>query len=146
MRLKNSHRSQSVYICWICKKEITVWDEDGLCFDCGMEDIKMQGQELLNGKKNDQGKPNLDLVPKSLIWAIGDILTSGANKYGRHNWRAGLLWSRPYAALLRHLTAWWDGEDKDTETGRSHLWHAAAELAFLIEYEEKKIGSDDRYK
>jgi hypothetical protein len=106
----------------------------------------MQGQVQLNGQKNDQGKPMLDLVPRSLIWAVGDILTSGAEKYGKHNWRSGLLWSRPYAALLRHLTSWYDGEDTDTESGRSHLWHAAAELSFLIEYEAKQLGKDDRYK
>lgn len=109
-------------------------------------EVTMQGQVKLDGKKDDSGKPNLDLVPRSLIWAVGDILTSGASKYGKHNWRNGLLWSRPYAALLRHLTAWWDGEDKDSETGRSHLWHAAAEIAFLVEYEEKKLGQDDRYE
>jgi hypothetical protein len=106
----------------------------------------MQGQEQLNGKKNDSGKPMLGLVPKSLIWAVGTILTMGCVKYGKNNWRGGLHWSRPYDALLRHLTAWWDGEDKDSESGHSHLWHAACELSFLIEYEEKHFGKDDRYK
>lgn len=106
----------------------------------------MQGQVKLNGKKDDQDKPMLDLVPKSLIWAVGEILTQGAKKYGTHNWRDGLLWSRPYAALLRHLTAWWSGENLDAESGKSHLWHASAELAFLVEYEQSKTGKDDRYK
>lgn len=105
----------------------------------------MDGQPRLDGKKFDEGKPELGLVPKSLIWAVGAILTFGAKKYGAHNWRKGLAWSRAYNATLRHLTAWWDGEDKDVESGKSHLHHAACELAFLIEYEEKGVGHDDRY-
>lgn len=105
----------------------------------------MDGQPRLDGKKFDEGKPELGLVPKSLIWAIGAILTFGAKKYGAHNWRKGLAWSRAYNATLRHLTAWWDGENLDKESGKSHLHHAACELAFLIEYEEKGAGYDDRY-
>lgn len=106
----------------------------------------MDKQVKLGGIKNDNGKPKLGLVPKSLIWAVGTILTFGADKYGDHNWRSGLAWSRVYDALLRHLTAWWSGENLDKESGKSHLWHAACELAFLIEYEEAKGGIDDRYK
>lgn len=105
----------------------------------------MDGQPTLDGKKNDQGKPQLGLVPGSLILAVGTILTFGAGKYGKHNWRKGLAWSRPYDAMLRHLVAWYDGESFDLETGKSHLWHAACELAFLIEYEQKGVGHDDRY-
>ena len=105
----------------------------------------MDGQPRLDGKKFDEGKPELGLVPRSLIWAVGTILTFGAKKYGAHNWRKGLAWSRAYNATLRHLTAFWDGETQDLESGKSHLWHAACELAFLIEFEEKGIGHDDRY-
>jgi len=137
----------------VCRHVIELNDYSNRCNRCGYwsahpyhEGENMQGQVMLNGKKNDQGKPMLGLVPRTLIWAVGSILTSGAVKYGKNNWRGGLLWSRPYDALLRHLTAWWDGEDKDAETGKSHLHHAACELAFLIEYEEKSLGSDDRYK
>jgi hypothetical protein len=110
------------------------------------EKIKMDGQQRLDGKKFDEGKPELGLVSKSLIWAVGTILTFGAKKYGAHNWRGGLAWSRPYNAILRHLTAWWDGESLDAESGKSHLWHAATEIMFLIEYEERGTGHDDRYK
>ena len=103
-------------------------------------------QPRLDGKKFDEGKPMLGLISKSLIWGVGTILTFGAVKYGEQNWRKGMLWSRPYNALLRHLTAWWDGESNDLESGKSHLWHAATELMFLMEYEEKNLGQDDRYR
>lgn len=106
----------------------------------------MDGQPRLDGKKFDEGKPQMGYVARSLLVAIASIMAPGAVKYGRDNWRGGMLWSRPYDALLRHLTAWWDGENLDAETGKSHLWHAASELMFLIEYEAKGIGQDDRYR
>lgn len=114
--------------------------------DTNLQEGLMDTQPRLDGKKNDNEKPQLGLVPKSLIWSVGTILTFGAKIYGAWNWKQGLLWSRPYNALLRHLTAWWDGESVDKESGKSHLWHAATELSFLIEYEEKNLGQDDRYK
>lgn len=106
----------------------------------------MDGQPRLDGKKNDSGKPRLGLISRVFLWGIAEILTHGAKIYGDHNWREGMLWSRPYDALQRHLTAWWDGEDIDKDSGKSHLWHAAAELQFLVEYESKGMGKDDRYK
>jgi len=66
------------------------------------------------------------------------------NKTGERNWEHGMKWGRPFAALMRHMWAWWGGEGKDPETGMSHLWHACACLAFLIAYEARGTGSDDR--
>lgn len=104
------------------------------------------GQTKLGGIKHDDGKPQLGLVAKSLIWAIGTVMTLGVDEYGRDNWRQGMDWDRPYNAALRHLTAWWDGEHLDPKSGKSHLWHAAAEVMFLIEYEAKGLGHDNRYQ
>ena len=66
------------------------------------------------------------------------------NMTGERNWEKGMNWGRPYAALRRHMAAWWGGEDNDPETGMSHLWHACANIAFLIAFEARKIGKDDR--
>jgi hypothetical protein len=97
-----------------------------------------------DGVKHDQGKVRLDLIPPELLFAVGEVLTFGAGKYGPRNWELGMDWSRPYAAMLRHMLAWWSGEDNDPETGKSHLWHAGCCLAFLIAYEQRGIGRDDR--
>lgn len=98
----------------------------------------------MEGVKHDQDKVRLDLLPPELMLAVGDILTSGAKKYGAYNWSKGMDWSRCYGAMLRHLLAWWGGESMDKESGRSHLWHVATNAAFLISYEQRKIGNDDR--
>ena len=77
-------------------------------------------------------------------FAIAKVLAFGADKYSERNWEKGMVWSRPFSALLRHITAWWGGEDKDEETGYSHLWHAGCCILFLIAFEIRGIGLDDR--
>lgn len=133
---------KKVYHCSACE-EYESYLKSKLNADPG---VYMDGQEKLGGVKHDEGKPMLGLISTAFLWGIATIMTAGAKKYGEHNWRKGMAWSRPFNALMRHLTAWWGGENKDGETGKSHLWHAACELMFLVEYEEKKIGNDDRYK
>lgn len=96
------------------------------------------------GVKFDQGKTRYDLIPPEVEEAIGQVLTFGAAKYGQRNWELGMAWGRPYAALRRHMGAWWGGEDTDPETGMSHLWHAACCIAFLVAFEARGVGTDDR--
>lgn len=97
------------------------------------------------GVKYDQGKTRLDLFPPDALFAISEVLTFGANKYKDRNWEAGMNWSRPFGALMRHMWAWWKGEGHDPETGMSHLWHAGCCIIFLIAYEMRGIGADDRH-
>lgn len=99
---------------------------------------------LPEGRKNDGGKPRYDLLPPELLDGIARVLTFGADKYGERNWELGMSWGRPFAALMRHMWAWWQGEARDPETGMSHLWHAGCCIAFLIAYEQRRIGTDDR--
>lgn len=110
-------------------------------------ELKMpSGQETLDGGvKHDESKRRMDLVPTSLMSGVARILEFGARKYGDNNWRKGLKWSRVYAALQRHLADFWEGNDLDSESGLPHLYHAACNIAFLIEFYEKRKDLDDRY-
>lgn len=96
------------------------------------------------GRKDDADKVRLELIPPELLFGVGEILTFGAKKYADRNWEQGMKWSRVYGALMRHLWAWWGGQKVDAETGKSHLWHAGCCIAFLIAYEERNVGEDDR--
>jgi hypothetical protein len=110
-----------------------------------MNETLRPGDDPVNkGVKFDNGKTRFELVPPEGPAAVAAILTLGAAKYGDRNWEAGMDWSRPYGAMLRHLNAWWAGEDRDPDTGKSHLWHAACNLFFLIAYEQRRAGNDDR--
>lgn len=101
---------------------------------------------MSEGRKDDAGKARMDLIPPEVLVGLGDILAFGAEKYGDRNWEKGMRWGRPFAALMRHMWAWWSGELVDAETGRSHLLHAQCCLAFLIAYEARQVGEDDRPK
>lgn len=84
------------------------------------------------------------LLPHSILIAIADILTIGAEKYAEDNWRTGMPWGRAYNAMQRHLNAWESGETHDPDTGKNHLYHAACNLAFLIEWEQTHPELDNR--
>lgn len=105
------------------------------------EEVKPQ---LVEGLKFDADKARYDLIPPEIEEAIAKVLTFGAVKYGERNWELGMKWGRPYAALRRHMAAWWSGEDKDPETGMPHTWHAACCIAFIVAFEARGIGTDDR--
>lgn len=100
---------------------------------------------LAGGVKHDEGKPRMDLLPPEALREIAAVLAMGAQKYDAHNWRKGFAYSRLIAAALRHLFAWVGGENKDPESGKSHLAHAACCLMFLITFEQTSTGTDDRY-
>ena len=96
------------------------------------------------GKKFDDGKVRLDLIPEESLWQIGKVMTHGASKYGDHNWRKGMSWSRLYAAARRHMSAMWQGEDFDPESGLLHLAHAGCCVLMLLAYQVCRLGTDDR--
>ena len=85
-----------------------------------------------------------DLIPARFLTELARHYGVGAKKYEDRNWEKGYAWSKSYAALQRHLTQFWAGEDIDEETGSKHLvaaaWHCIALATFMDEHPEK----DDR--
>lgn len=87
-----------------------------------------------------------DLIPVYPLTVLAKHYGLGALKYDSNQWRKGYEYSLSYAALQRHLTAWWNGEDLDPEFGDSHLaavaWHAFT----LLQFEKDFPEMDDRFK
>lgn len=100
----------------------------------------------MSGRKDDEGKLPLHLLPTDALEEIALVLQFGAEKYAPRNWEKGMDWSRVYSAALRHLFAWWRGEDHDRETKLLHLSHAACCLLFALSYQIRQTGNDDRPK
>lgn len=98
----------------------------------------------MEGRKDDQGKLPYDLIAPELLEEVARVLRFGAQKYEPRNWEGGMKWSRCFAALMRHMWAYWRGEDKDPETGFLHLAHAACCVMFLLAYQLRRAGEDDR--
>lgn len=101
---------------------------------------------LTEGVKFDKGKRPWHLMPADALDAILDVLEFGANKYGERNWEKGMAWNRPFSALMRHMWAYWRGEDFDPETNLPHLAHAGCCILFLLGYQLRGIGEDNRPK
>lgn len=91
-------------------------------------------KKLTEGTKHDQGKLPHHLVSKDAIEGLVQILQFGAQKYDSWNWSKGLTYSRVYDALIRHLTAWFSGEDLDPETGMNHCYHVMCNAMFLAHF------------
>lgn len=103
------------------------------------------------GIKFDNNKPEYGLIPPHALDEIVKVLTYGATKYDRENWRKVPDRERRYFdAMMRHLWAIRRGEDVDSETGISHYAHAGCCLLFLLEMQavpslrEGYADSDDR--
>ena len=88
------------------------------------------------GRKFDGGKLQYGLLPPLALKATVDVLTFGAEKYEPDNWKNVPDSKRRYFdALQRHLWAWKEGEQMDTESGKHHLAHALCCLMFLYEHD-----------
>jgi hypothetical protein len=90
-------------------------------------------------------KVPLHLWPQSATIHGALALLAGRQKYGRSNWReAGVRATIYKDALDRHMGLWFEGEDNDDETGLSHLGHALACIAILVDARESGKFVDDR--
>ena len=98
----------------------------------------------MSANKHDTEKPRFDLIPPRPLFALAEIYTMGASKYDENNWRKGMKWGRIFGAIMRHLWAFWLGQDKDEESKNFHLAHAAWGCFTLIEYFYTHKELDDR--
>lgn len=89
----------------------------------------------MEGIKYDKEKPDYSLLPPNALEDVAKVLTYGAKKYDRDNWRKlDNLHNRYFAAAQRHLWALQKGETFDEETGIHHGAHAICCMMFLIEF------------
>ena len=92
-----------------------------------------------------RAKVGLSCVPLNVLLDIALGLQEGAVKYGRHNYRDGALDASVYFdAAIRHLFAWWEGEDIDPDSRLSHITKALTTLIVLRDIEHSGRMIDDR--
>ncbi len=76
------------------------------------------------------GKPELSYLLSApyAIEGLCEAFTFGAKKYSRDNWKQGFPANQLINSLLRHLTAYANGDPIDEESGINHLnmvlWNA----------------------
>ena len=87
----------------------------------------------------------MSYVPAPVLLEIGVGMLEGGCKYGRHNYRiAGVRASIYYDAVMRHMMAWWEGEDTDPDSGLSHLTKAITSLIVARDAMIREKLVDDR--
>lgn len=87
----------------------------------------------------------LDLVPPSAVHAMARGFADGARKYSPYNWREKTISSSVYyGAAMRHLMAWWDGEELAEDSGLSHLDHALCCIAMIVDGQSIGKLNDNR--
>lgn len=103
--------------------------------------------EIKLGKRNNEGKPGVHLLPLDALVEIAKVYDHGCVEYSEHNWELGLAWSKGVeASLLRHLARWHIGEELDAKSGLPHDLHIAFNALALVTFRLRGIGVDDRYK
>ena len=90
------------------------------------------------------GKPDFSLVPMIALEECAKVFDYGRKKYSEWNWLKGQDWSHPYASLMRHLSAWQQGEDIDPESGLPHLGHAMCNMVMLSTFAKTYPQGDNR--
>ena len=96
----------------------------------------------------DKKLPVHRVPPAALLYTAMGI-GEGADKYGPFNWRetpGGVEVLTYYAGCVRHLQAWFDGEDIDPDSaeGKPHLAGAISSLAILIDAIASGCAIDNR--
>lgn len=92
------------------------------------------------------GKDRMEYLIGSVLRGDAAVLSHGADKYGKRNWRVDPIKATTYeAAILRHFMAYfYDGEDIDPDSGLNHLYHIRACCGIMLDSEGHGTLIDDR--
>lgn len=106
-----------------------------------MSGIKASNPKDAVGSK----KVGLSRVSMPVLFELDAAMFEGAMKYGRHNYRAiGVRYSVYFDATMRHLAAWWEGQDIDPDSGLHHVTKAIAGLMVVRDAMLQGKVEDDR--
>ena len=98
------------------------------------------------GTKFDGGKADMSLIPMIALLEESKAFMVGEKKYGRYNYCKGHEAHQLVAAAMRHLTAWFNGEEHDPIDGQHHLGAVRACCAMILRQQELGTLRDDRFK
>lgn len=95
--------------------------------------------------KNDKEKVDLSLIPLISLIEHAKAFQVGEKKYGRYNYCKGHKASQLVAAMMRHATAYFNGEEHDPIDGQHHLGSVMACCSMLLRQKELGTLIDDRF-
>ena len=101
-----------------------------------------------SGLRYNKDKPKMSLIDSYALEELAKVLTAGAVKYAKHNWRKGLSIEECLDSLNRHYLDLNnpDKSDLDPETQINHAFHIMCNAMFIGWLLKYKPECDDRYK
>ncbi len=126
-------------LCSECAHKSAGWDKKP-------EQTTPADDRVPEGRKDDAGKPNYELLPWLAVAQVQAVLDYGAKKYSAHGWRAVKGRTRYLNATLRHIFAYARGEDNDPESGLPHLAHAAASILIQLEKDDPDFAATENLR
>lgn len=100
---------------------------------------------MTGGKKFDDKKPKMELLPFDALEEVARVLEAGEIKYDAGNWQNGLEMRRLLGAAIRHIGQFNAGIDRDEETSTLHIANAACNLLFAIWMYNNRPDLDNRW-
>jgi hypothetical protein len=93
-------------------------------------------------------KPPLHCIPSHVLFEVGMGMFEGGWKYRESNYRViGVRASIYFDAAMRHLIAWWEGEDIDPASQIHHISKVISCLMVLRDCQmQSENGSGVEYK
>lgn len=92
-----------------------------------------------------QNKLPMHLIPPRALAHVALAFADGGLKYQAYNWREEKISSSVYyGAALRHLNAWWEGENIAPDGVAHHLAHAICCMAMILDTMDSPMLNDNR--
>ncbi len=92
-----------------------------------------------------RAKPPLSVLPVPVMYEAAAGCLEGGCKYRLYNYRvARILASIYYDACMRHMMAYWEGEDIDPESGIHHVGKTISNLIVFRDALMNDMVDDDR--
>ena len=106
-------------------------------------DLENVGNGEQKAMRFNSGKPQLSYILDSMpaLKDMVDVMEFGANKYARNNWQNSFPKDKLLDSMLRHIDAFYQGEDTDPESGLPHVGHIMCNAMFLAYH----FGSNSDY-
>lgn len=97
------------------------------------------------GKKDLRNKLDWSLLPFDALIGVVRVFEKGSLKYaGARTWLPGIMYSKLFAATMRHLFDWFYlHKNRDKESGEHPLCHVIANAMMLLTFIKNK-DFDDR--
>lgn len=104
-----------------------------ICHTCGgllLGGEKMSEEREFAERKN-TGKPEMSYVNMNCLAPCATVLTFGAKKYSKNNWKKGMPVSIIIDSLIRHIGDLQDGKVVDDESKLAIIGHIQCNAMFL---------------